>query len=114
MTWRYQPVWTEQNGERYFSLCEVYFDDDSKLRAWTENNLVAAGGESQDELRRDLVNMLVDSYRWHPVEFLKLEIGMTFERAVSPEQFESLAQLVEAMAHNMGSASSVCEGKDDD
>lgn len=27
MPWRYQPVFTEQDGERNYTLCEVYFDE---------------------------------------------------------------------------------------
>ena len=79
--WRYQPVYTENGeGDRGLSLCEVYFDDTGKLKAWTEDPAIAPGGHTWEELSKDLCQMLADTYKWKPVPFAALHVGMTFER----------------------------------
>lgn len=103
MTWRYQVVWTTDLGGRCYSICEVYFDKAGKLKAWTRP-FMDARGETPDELRGDIIQMLVDCYRWKPVSLKSLKVGRTFERAVSQEQFDALAKLVHNTAHNMGEA----------
>jgi hypothetical protein len=84
MTWRYQAVWRKQDGipggERVYSVCEVYFDDDGRLAHWTEDPAIAASGETWDELQHDLGKMYEDVWSWMPVSFAELRPGMTFER----------------------------------
>jgi hypothetical protein len=79
MKWRYQPVFSDDEVGRCYSLCECYFDQDGKLEAWTENSEIGPSGNSLDDLRGDLAHMLADAYKWKPVEFATLTVGMTFE-----------------------------------
>ena len=107
--WRYQPVFYEFDGSTVFGLCEVYFDDDRQLKNWTEARYIEPSGESLHELTQDLTHMLVDAYRWVPVPYSALKVDSTFERAISPEQAEALAQMVQAMTHNLAEARSVTD-----
>ncbi len=85
MTWRYQPVFvtTTVGAEsiQTFTICEVYIDKDKRLEAWTENRSVQPSGGSLSDLQSDLAYMLADSFRWEPVEFSELLVGMTFKRS---------------------------------
>ncbi len=112
MSWRYQPVCFVEGDEIIFSLCEVFFDENETLKNWTKNRHIAPMGGSIEELSGDLSRMLVDAFRWQPVMYTKLEVGMTFERAISPDQAEALAQMVEGWTHNLETATSV-ERQDD-
>lgn len=79
--WRYQPVYTENGeGDCGITLCEVYFYEDGTLKAWTEDPAIAPGGETWEELSKDLCRMLADTYKWRTVAFNSLRVGMTFER----------------------------------
>jgi hypothetical protein len=49
---RYQPVFIEQDGDRSYSLCEVYFDDAGNLTGWTESEKIALGREDIEVLRQ--------------------------------------------------------------
>lgn len=99
MGWRYQPVWVDHQGEKVHSLCEVYFDKAGKLERWTESPaMIPQGAADVQELRNDLTHMLVDSYKWKPVDFTKMKVGMTFERACTQEQMDGIADMVEAIA----------------
>jgi hypothetical protein len=80
MTWRYHPVWQEQHGERIFSLIEVFLDDSSRLACWTQNPTIAPGGDTWDELQRDIGRMYEDCWNWEPVAFAELHTGMVFRR----------------------------------
>lgn len=102
--WRYQPVWTEQRGEKYYGLCELHFDGAGKLESWTENPSIAPGGNLWTELTGDLTMMLADAYRWRPVSFDSLAPGMTFERLLSEEHCETIAKMIEQWTHNMDAA----------
>lgn len=96
--WRYQPVWAEHNGEKVYSLCEVYFDGDGRLEHWTESPAMLPQGIGDvQELRGDLTRMLMDAYKWEAVEFKTLAPGMSFRRAVTQEQMEDIARMVEAV-----------------
>ena len=79
MGWRYQPVFTEQDGERSYSLCEVYFDDAGNLTGWTESEMIAPGGEDIEVLTADLSRMMVDAMSYEPMRFSDLKSGMTFK-----------------------------------
>lgn len=102
--WRYQPVWIEQEGEKYYGLCEVYFDAADRLEKWTENTSIAPGGITWGELTGDLTMMLADAYRWRPVDAATLAVGMTFERLLSEEHCEAIAKMIEQWTHNMETA----------
>lgn len=81
MTWRYQPVWlTVASGVRAYSLCECGFDDVGALKDWTEEPTMIPQGETALDLQRDLVRMLKDAWKWEPVDFEMLHVGMVFER----------------------------------
>lgn len=76
MTWHYLCVFREQQGEREYSFCEVYLDDDGLVDKWTESCAIAPSGFTPAELRIDLEHMLSDLQRWEPVEFSTLKRGM--------------------------------------
>ena len=92
--WRYQPVIVRDGGGRYLSVCECYFNDDGTLKMWSEPRQWGAG-ENIEELTGDLVRMLIDAYKWSPVQYKSLKAGMKFERAIPQEQCEGIAQLCE-------------------
>ena len=79
--WRYQSVFDENDGERWYSVCEVYLDAAGNLEGWTEHSSIAAGGNTLDELEGDLEQMITDVRRWEPVAFDSLYVGMTFKSA---------------------------------
>ena len=83
MTWRYQAVYIENhNGNKEYSICEVYLDDDGKLDSWTESHRIHPfGSETLNELINDLQRMMDDANRWKPVPTNKLQVGMTFEQS---------------------------------
>lgn len=95
MSWRYQPVFTEQDGERSYSLCEVYFDEAGKLETWTENEAIAPGGSTVEDLTGDIAHMMADAYSWKPVRFSDLKPGFVFEKAISMEEGQRLADFIE-------------------
>jgi len=99
MSWRYQPVWFDHdNGERTYLLCEVYFDDDGKLSKWTvEPAMPVYGVDDVQDLRGSLTHMLADAYRWKPVAHSDLKVGTTFERAISQDQMDRIADMLDAM-----------------
>lgn len=78
--WRYQPVYQDDASGRIISLCECYFGVDGRLTSWTESPAMIPQGETMDELTDDLSLMLAASYKWMPVSFDSLRVGMTFER----------------------------------
>ena len=80
MTWRFQPVYREHHGERFYTLCEVYLETDGALHYWTEQPDISAIGDTIAELIEDLQNMMSDAALWKPVPFDDLHVGMTFER----------------------------------
>lgn len=81
MSWRYQPVYVDfPKTGRHFSLCEVYLAKDGTLESWTaEKAMTPVGIGNMDDLRGTLVRMLAESYRWVPVEFSTLAVGMKFK-----------------------------------
>jgi hypothetical protein len=78
--WRYQAVYIDDEAGHAVTVCEVYFDADNKLKAWTENSAVAPHGETLEDLSHDLCWMLASVWKWKPVAFSDLHVGMTFER----------------------------------
>lgn len=98
MGWRYQPVIEkESNNEEVVYLIEVYFDDDGKLKYWSWGKQWACG-ESISELQVDLTMMLMDSYKWKPVRYDEIKVGMVFERQIDQEQCEGIARMVESVS----------------
>ena len=92
--WRYQPVIVSDPGGKYLSVCECHFNDDGTLKMWSQPHQWAAG-EDIEELTGDLVWMLIDSYKWVPVQYKSLKAGMVFEMAIPQEQCEAIARLCE-------------------
>jgi hypothetical protein len=41
--------------------------------------------------------MLIDAYRWKPIEFSALRIGMTFERGASQQSAEAATELIQGL-----------------
>lgn len=76
--WRYQPVITTP-GDPIVTLCEVFLDAEDRLLHWTEEPAMIPQGETVEELSRDLVWMLAATWKWVPVYFSSLRVGMTFE-----------------------------------
>lgn len=79
MVWRYQPVFIEAEDGLHFGMCEVQLDDKGLLEGWSET--IEPGGETAEELRECLAQMLADAKAWQPVDFDELEVGFLFERA---------------------------------
>jgi hypothetical protein len=100
-TWRYQPIFQEHDGERYYSLCEVYFDEDEKLSSWTAKAEMAPIGEDVADLVGSLSRMWVDALSWEPVRFSDLKPGMIFERKLANEERKSLAARLEQFARSL-------------
>ena len=97
MAWRYQPVFKDEAGERAFGLVEVYFNDDKTLKGWL-TDLIRPIGNDLNDLRGELVHMLVDAHRWVPVDYDSLHAGMTFEYAMTDEQCERVARLCDRVS----------------
>ena len=99
MSWRYQAVWREDEGERFYSVAEVYFDEDGRLTAWTEDPLIAPGGESPGDLIWSVQAMATDCWNWKPVAFEALQVGMIFERnRPRDELWEEIGRVIAARA----------------
>jgi hypothetical protein len=102
MSWRYQAVWNEDTpgdeGSRWYSLCEVFFDDNGKLEGWTEEPSMKPIGGNQGELQETLSLMLKDALMWKAVKFSDLTVGMAFEKAEmadgSPAALNTIGNLV--------------------
>lgn len=95
MSWRYQPVFTEQDGHKYYSLCEVYFDDAGDFNGWTANDSIAPGGCKIEELSGDLARMMVDALSWEPIRFSDLKPGFVFRARISMDERKDLVDFVE-------------------
>lgn len=54
-------MFVEQQGEREYSFCEVYLDDDDCVGTWTESRAIAPSGSTFTEVRSDLEHMLSDA-----------------------------------------------------
>lgn len=78
--WRYQPVATYQNGEPTYTMIEVYVNEDGSVRSWTEDSAMVPQGDTGSELSRDLIRMLVDCWKWKPVNYNALVPGLVVER----------------------------------
>ena len=109
MAWRYQPVWGEDTipggkSLRWYSLCEVYFDGAGRLNGWTEDSSIKPIGNDPDDLRGALAHMLADAWKWRPVKFSDLKVGMKFERAITQEQAARIATTIESMTGDAAEA----------
>lgn len=103
--WRYQPVYSDDPSGRSYFLIEVHFPDSSdELGGWTDMEGAPAPhgpmGNSIEDLTGEIARMLVDAFRWVPVEYDKLKTGMIFQRLISPAEGEALAQSIERWTHN--------------
>lgn len=93
MSWRYQPVWIEDDHGRTYTMIEVYFDEAGNFTRWTDGDSCPAG-ETQDELSSDLHRMLIDAMCWVPAKRDDLQPGFRFERRVSMEDRLALIDFV--------------------
>jgi len=94
--WRYQPVYIEEGDTKVYSLIEAHFDEHGRLNSWTEDCFMHPQGESMDELRGDLTHMLANAWKWIPIRFSDLKIGMVLQRAISQEDAEGIADIINA------------------
>jgi len=111
MSWHYLPVYTETDylypGEetpeiiREYSLCEVYMDKEDKLDGWTVNPAMTPSGETAEELKNCLNNMLNDVNRWEPVKFDDLQAGMVFEPRQQTQSVESNDETVSEVVEDV-------------
>jgi hypothetical protein len=95
MPWRYQPVYTEDEGGRSYSICEVYFDEAGNLTQWTVNPAIEPRGEDWESLSEDLVRMLVDTYSWMPIRFEDIKAGVVFQKRISMDDRQDIAAFIE-------------------
>jgi len=98
MAWRYQPVFTEHDGQPFFSVCELYFDDAGRLERWTHCPAVTPNGNSIEELTAKVIRMMTDVLAWKPVRFSDLRPGMALERVLSMDDRRKLADAIEHSA----------------
>lgn len=85
-SWRYQAVFVEEDPTAKdvdmnlsFSVCEIYLDEDNRLKTWTERRDIPPRGYAFEELVGDIRLMLNDVLMFKPVPFDSLYVGMTFE-----------------------------------
>lgn len=83
MTWLYLPVFVTLDESREYSFCEVYLDNEGRVKTWTESHEIAPSGETLEELQADLQHMLDDLARWEPVELSTLARGMVLRPSPS-------------------------------
>lgn len=100
MSWRYQPVYCGTDDEPYVMLIEAYFDDNDRLERWSTDP-IAPGGETVEDMCKDLNRMLVDGLCWVPVRMADLHVGMEFRKAVSMEERIALADHVQTTTGSM-------------
>jgi hypothetical protein len=55
--WNHRVCKNTEQGEIFYNIHEVYYDDDGKVEGWTQN-AVAPLGNDLDELRNELKWML--------------------------------------------------------
>ena len=101
MSWRYQPVYIVERGEKYFGLIEVYFDGAGKVQHWT-TDFACPGGDDTDEMQRDLAHMMMDAYSWVPVPLDSLKPGQVLQALVSMEDRKGLADFISAAGGDLG------------
>ncbi len=53
--WNYRVIKSKHNDEEWYSVREVYYDDDRKIRGYTDE--ISPGGTTIDELREVLKMM---------------------------------------------------------
>jgi hypothetical protein len=107
---RYQPVFIEQDGDRSYSLCEVYFDDAGNLTGWTESEKIALGREDIEVLTADLSRMMVDAMSYEPMRFSDLKSGMTFKHKVFDEPQKRPCVLIFRMCERLAASANAAFG----
>lgn len=93
MSWRYQPVFIDEEIGRTVTLVEAYFDDDGNFTSWTEGDSCPAG-ETAQELASDLHRMIIDALSWEPAPRTALKPGYEFERRITMEERLELVDFV--------------------
>lgn len=91
--WRYQPVWRDGPDVRVYSICEIHLDENDRLESWTETAEVWPGGESKHALLLDLMRMYIHCARWEAIPFNALRVGMLFDKLISREEAEAMAEM---------------------
>lgn len=93
-TWRYQPVFTVHEGEKSFSVAQVYLDKDGLLSSWSKSKAAMPAGMSRAELKDDLIKMLIDVATYQPVAFADLKVGMRFQRSLDDAERAATLKLL--------------------
>lgn len=86
--WRYQPVYTEELGEKCYFLIEVYFSqigNNTPKVSWTGERVYPISSDiceepAIDDLAGTLEKMLYAVKTWKPVDFSQLSADTTFEK----------------------------------
>lgn len=100
MSWRYQPVYVDEEIGRCVTLVEAHFDDEGNFTSWTEGDACPAGDTAQ-ELASDLNRMMVDALSWEPAPRVALKPGYVFERRITMEERVNLIEYVEQVKDAM-------------
>lgn len=88
MTWRYQPVMLKTGyDETIITFCQVYFDRDGILTAWSDIPSDEVGptifGNDAEDLRFTLTAMRESLNTWLPIDYESLSPDTKFERVSS-------------------------------
>ena len=62
MTWNYRVLRQVYDGEDFYAIHEVYYDDDGNPQYCTLNS-VGAAGDTMDELKQDLLHYVEAVYK---------------------------------------------------
>lgn len=79
MTWRYQPVWVDENPRDYY-VVGIDLDEAGALKHWGDVGDSPGHGMTIAELTADLARMLMDANLYKTGAFSSLKVGMAFER----------------------------------
>lgn len=60
MKWDYRIIEHDQNGQSYFAVHEVYYDEKGKIQSWTADPIEVAG-DSKQEVLKTLKHMIEDT-----------------------------------------------------
>lgn len=82
MTWCHVMVWRGPPEDASYTLVEVHLDESECITNWANIVATPAAGVDADDLRADLVAMMLDALRWKPIPFTKLRVGLKLERAI--------------------------------
>jgi hypothetical protein len=80
-SWRHQAVYEEYDGNREYSICEVYLDKEGKFVTCTTSHHIGPLRFGLNGLIESLQRMMDEVHYWKVVPFKSLKPGMVFEHA---------------------------------